>query len=208
MFTNPDKVILLDIGNVIVNVDFGAFCSAVAAVSGDEQAVFEKFCAGNFKDEFDRGAISIVGFLEQMACDPLVRNISFRELKDAWQNIFSLKPGAAEGIARLKECHRVWIMSDTDPLHFTALLNRFPVLRTMEQFYLSYEHGFLKNSPEAFIHVMQTSGNKPDELLLIDDKPENCLACRKAGIESILFTDWSDIQARPDICWTEEKPEQ
>lgn len=91
-------------------------------------------------------------------------------------------------IARLKEFHRVRSMSDADPSMVTVLLNGFPVLRAMVRFYRPYEHGFLKNSPEAFFHVMRTSGLRPDQLLLIDDKPDNCNACCRAGIDSILFT--------------------
>lgn len=203
MLTKPDKVILLDIGNVVVNVDFAAFCSTVAEKPGDEQAIFDKFCSSSFKDDFDKGFVSVAVFLETVAADPLVQNIPVLELKKAWQNIFSLKPGATEGITWLKKFYRVWSMSDTDPLHFTALLNGFPALKTMERFYLSYEHGFLKNSPEAFFHVMQTSGIKPDELLLIDDKPENCKACLEAGVDSILFTGWNDLQNSVGTCLRE-----
>ena len=200
MLSRSATTILLDIGNVIVDVDFTTFCTKVAAETRNVDAIFRKYCAGNLKERFDKGMIAPAAFLEQMVADPLLRKESVHEIKDAWQSVFSLKENALKGIELLQHGNHVWIMSDTDPLHFAALLNGFPVLRTMEQFYLSFEHGFLKNSPEAFMHVMQTSGSKPDELLLIDDKPENCLACRKAGIESVLFTDWNDMQARPDIC--------
>ena len=196
MFVSPNKVILLDIGNVIVDVDFGAFCTTVAAKSGDEKAVFEKFCVGDFKGRFDSGDVSITTFLQNIAHDPLVRTISIQEVKDAWQNIFSLKEGAREGIARLKRNHRVWVMSDTDPLHFAALLNRFPVLRAMDRFYLSFEHGFLKSSPEAFVHVMESSGIEPDDFLLIDDKPDNCFSCKSVGVDSILFTSWNNLPGK------------
>ena len=195
----PGKIILLDIGNVIVDVNFATFCSTVAERPEDERKIFEKYCVGKFKDNVDRGRVSVTDFLGTVAADPIVRKIAIRELKDAWQNVFSLKEGCVEGVQRLKKRHRVWIMSDTDPLHFTYLLNAFPVLRTMERYYLSYEHGFLKNSTEAFLHVMQSSGSEVDQLLLIDDKPDNCFSCGEAGIDSILFTSWNDLQEKPGI---------
>jgi FMN phosphatase YigB (HAD superfamily) len=196
MFTSQNKIILLDIGNVIVDVDFGAFCTTVAAKPDDEQAVFEKFCVGDFKGRFDRGDVSITSFFQSVADDSLVRTISTQDVKEAWQNIFTLKEGAREGIARLKRDHRVWVMSDTDPLHFTVLLNRFPVLRAMDRFYLSFEHGFLKSSPEAFVHVIESSGIEPGDFLLIDDKPDNCFSCKSVGVDSILFTSWSDLPGK------------
>lgn len=186
------KIILLDIGNVLVNVNFAVFCSAVSRHPESEPMIFKKFCASRFKDDFDRGLVSIAGFLETVAADPIVRSMAMQELKKAWQSIFSLREGCVEGVRRLKERHRIWIMSDTDPLHFAALLNEFPILHNMERYYLSYEHGFLKSSPEAFLHVMRSSSSEAGELLLVDDKPDNCLACKGLGIESIRFTGWDD----------------
>ena len=187
---------MLDIGNVIVDVNFSVFCDQVAERSGDEADIYDKFCIGSFKEDFDSGRVSISGFLKTLRGDPLVRNISVKEIRNAWQDIFSLTPGCSEGINLLKKRYRVWIMSDTDPLHFTFLLNTFPVLHAMERYYVSYEHGFLKNSPEAFRHVLQTSAIGAAELLLIDDKAENCEACRSEGIGSIRFTGWNDIIER------------
>ena len=117
------------------------------------------------------------------------------ELKHRWQNIFALQEGAHESVSQLKEKHSVWIMSDTDPLHFTFLLNNFPLLRGADRYYLSFEHGKMKNSAEAFAHVLESSGRGADEFILIDDKAENCASASRAGIESILFQNWEDTLA-------------
>ena len=198
MLSRSATIILLDIGNVIVDVDFTTFCANVAAETGNVDAIFRKYCAGALKEKLDKGMIAPKTFLEQMAADPLLRKKSVHELKDAWQSVFSLKESVTEGIARLQRGNHLWIMSDTDPLHFTALLNRFPILRTMDRFFLSFEHGFLKHSSLAFLHVLQSTGVSPDDLILIDDKAENCRAAESAGIGSIHFTDWHDLQKKAD----------
>ncbi len=192
MSSAATKVILLDIGNVIINVNFGAFCSAVAISPEAEKTVHQKFCTGSLLEDFNKGAVAVVDFLETVLADPVVRTMTAHELKSAWQRIFSLKEGALEGIGRLKERFTVWIMSDTDPLHFTFILNTFPVMRTLDRYFLSYEHGSLKNSPDAFRHILDTTDSEACELLLIDDKPENCSTSKNAGIESIQFTSWND----------------
>jgi len=190
------SIILLDIGNVVVSVDFLAFCNDVALdpVSG-AQEIYRKYCIGEFKDKLETGFVASFEYLDAIARDPHSRTMPLHELKHRWQNIFALQEGAHESVSQLKEKHSVLIMSDTDPLHFTFLLNNFPLLRGADRYYLSFEHGKMKNSAEAFAHVLESSGRGADEFILIDDKAENCASPSRAGIESILFQNWEDTLA-------------
>ena len=112
-------------------------------------------------------------------------------IKQYWQDIFEPLEGAVEAVRFLREMHSLWIMSDTDPLHFTFLLNNYPLLRSAERYYLSFEHGRMKSSVEAFSHVLG-SGRSADEFILIDDKAVNGASASTAGIRTILFQSWSD----------------
>jgi glucose-1-phosphatase len=189
----PMSIILLDIGNVVVSVDFLSFCNAVALDPvSDAQEIYRKYCIGDMKDKLETGLISPFEYLDVIARDPYSRTMSLYELKHRWQDIFELQQGAVEAVKQLKENHSVWIMSDTDPLHFTFLLNNFPLLRGADRYYLSFEHGNMKNSAEAFEHVLESSGRGADEFILIDDKPENCASALTVGIESIQFQNWED----------------
>jgi FMN phosphatase YigB (HAD superfamily) len=191
-------IILLDIGNVVVSVDFGPFCTAVSRY-GQESAgtILGRYCEGELKDRLDTGMIAPGEFLRQLAGDPLVTDMALPELRAAWQNIFSLQPGCIQGVKSLQERHSVWIMSDTDPLHFAFLINFFPVLRSADRYFLSYEHGFLKRSVSAFDHVLGSTGVEPGEFILIDDRAVNCAACEAAGIKSILFSSWEETLVSP-----------
>jgi len=190
------SIILLDIGNVVVSVDFLPFCRAVARdpVAG-AQEIFRKYCAGELKEKLETGVISPFEYLEIISRDPHSREIPQRELRVFWQDIFCLQQGALEAVKQLKERHSVWVMSDTDPLHFTFLLNNYPLLRSMDRYYLSFEHGKMKSSADAFEHVLESSGCEAGEFILIDDKPENCESALKVGIRSLLFDNWKDILA-------------
>jgi len=190
------SIILLDIGNVIVSVDFLSFCRGFSSCgSGDEESLFQKYCLGDLKSRFERGMISPYDYLAMIGSDSMTAGTDLREIRVKWQNIFAAMDGADQGVELLGKKHRIWIMSDTDPLHFAFLLNNFPLLRGRERYYLSYEHGFLKQSPEAFRHVLSDSGLPAEEFLLIDDRPENCKAASEAGIRSIRFTSWPEILA-------------
>ncbi len=187
------SIILLDIGNVIASVDFLRFCRGVVLdASSDLQAVSRKYCEGDLKLKFDQGIIAPLDYLCMIGRDSLTASMSHGEIRELWQNVFSLLEGAEEGVETLSREHQLWIMSDTDPLHFAFLLSHYSFLRERERYYLSYEHGFLKSSPEAFEHVLNDSGLPAHEFVLIDDKPENCSSAAAVGIKSIRFETWPE----------------
>lgn len=189
-------IILLDIGNVLVTVDFMSFCHGVAVTGPTVPAeIFRKFCSGPIKNRYDKGLIGSGAFLAELAADPLVRPMPEAELIERWQGIFSPFPGADDGVAALETQGRIWIMSDTDPLHFASLHHAFPLLHGRERYYLSFRHGFLKSSPSAFIHVLGDSGVDAGRCILIDDREDNCRAAGEAGIRSVLFTSWPQALA-------------
>jgi glucose-1-phosphatase len=190
------SIILLDIGNVLVTVDFMRFCRAVAIdMNAGPEEIFRKYCAGELKEKLETGWIGPLEYLAMIARDPQAKSMSLNVLKQHWQDIFEPLEGAVEAVRYLKEKHSLWIMSDTDPLHFTFLLNNYPLLRSADRYYLSFEHGKMKSSVEAFTHVLDSSGCGADELILIDDKEENGVSAAKAGIRSILFQSWQDTLA-------------
>ncbi|MEI8187249.1 MAG: HAD family hydrolase [Chlorobiaceae bacterium] len=185
------SIILLDIGNVIVSVDFLRFCrSVIPDGTSDPHAVSRKYCEGDLKIKFDQGIIAPLDYLSMIGRDSLTGNMSHGEIRELWQDIFSPLEGAEEGVEILCSEHKLWIISDTDPLHFAFLLKNYPLLRERERYYLSYEHGFLKSSPEAFEHILNDSGLAAHEFVLIDDKLENCSAAAAVGIKSIRFESW------------------
>jgi FMN phosphatase YigB (HAD superfamily) len=193
------SIILLDIGNVMVSVDFLPFCRAVALDrDSDCGKIYEAYCAGELKDGLDRGSIAPFEYLAMIASDPHARALPLDELRERWQNIFEPLAGCREAVGLLKERHSIWTMSDTDPLHFAFLLNTVPELRTMDRYYLSYEHGRLKSTVDAFNHVLESSAREAGELILIDDKAENCACAEAVGIRTILFRNWPDTLAGLD----------
>lgn len=187
------SIILLDIGNVIASVDFLRFCRGVVPDGvSDLQAVSRKYCEGELKTKFDQGIIAPLDFLCMIDRDSLTGNMSHGKIRELWQDVFSPLEGAEEAVETLSREYRIWIMSDTDPLHFAFLLNHYSFLRERERYYLSYQHGFLKSSPEAFEYLLHDSGLPAHEFVLIDDLPENCNSAAAVGIKSIRFETWPE----------------
>jgi len=188
------SIILLDIGNVLFSVDFLRFCRGVVSdEASDLKKVYRKYCEGDLKTKLDQGIIAPLDYLCMIGRDSLTGKMSHGEIREHWQSVFVPLKGAEESVEALSKEHQIWIMSDTDPIHFDFLLSRYNVLKNRDRYYLSYEHGYLKNMPEAFEHVIQDSGLAASEFVLIDDNPDNCRSASEAGIKSIRFETWPEI---------------
>lgn len=191
------SIILLDIGNVIVDVDFQRFCRSVARDRASGAArIFERYCTSELKNRFDRGLVAPFDYLGLIAGDADTRSMSPGELKTAWQDIFIPKPEAGDAVRRLRENHTLWIMSDTDPLHVTFLFNRCQELKLAERYWFSFEHGHLKREKEAFQQVLAAAGRPAGEFILIDDRQDNCRCAETCGIRTILFRNWPEALER------------
>jgi FMN phosphatase YigB (HAD superfamily) len=194
------SIILLDIGNVIVSVDFEPFCRAASrdGTTGPGR-IRNRYCDSALKDRLDRGMVAPGEFLGMLAEDPETVDMPLPFFRNAWQRIFTPVPGSEEGIASLREHHEIWIMSDTDPLHFAYLIDAYPVMRGHDRYFLSYEHGLLKRDAEAFLHVLGNSVHDPGQFILVDDRSVNIESCRRVGMEGILFSNWSEVLDSPGL---------
>lgn len=190
-------IILLDIGNVIVDVDFLRFCRSVARDRDSGPAlIFDRYCASELKNRFDRGLVAPFDYLGMIAGDSDTLDMPLGDLKTAWQDIFSPKPEAGEAVRQLGRRHTLWIMSDTDPLHVTFLFNRCPELKLAARYWLSFEHGRLKRERESFLELLAASGRPAGEFILIDDREDNCICAESCGIRTLLFRNWPETLDR------------
>lgn len=189
----PLDVVVLDLGNVLVDVDFERFAHRIAGASG---ATVEEILAatlrGPLKSELDRGKLSPQAFAETIA-NELSLSLSPDELLRAWQDIFDWRPDADLFVRACADGPALWLFSDTDPSHFDWCMSRFPGMRTLERFFLSFERGMLKRDPGAFEELAALREEAGLRLAFVDDMPANVEAARAVGIEAHLFRGWESL---------------
>ena len=104
-------------------------------------------------------------------------------------------------LRRLKEKYRVVMLSNTNKVMFESKipeLFKIDGLRMedyFDKFFLSYEMGMSKPSPEIFIRVAKELGIEPQEALFVDDSLANIEAASKLGFQTMHvepYTDFSD----------------
>jgi HAD superfamily hydrolase (TIGR01509 family) len=191
----PIEAVIFDLGRVLVDIDFTRGLLRLLAASGAESAeeyvarlsrdrLFTDYCAGKLTpEEFHREFCRKTGL-----------SLSFDEFARRWCDIFAPMPGMEELLAEVARSYRVGILSDTDPLHWEFLRREYPFLQQVEKPTLSFETGFVKPAPEAFLLATERVGAKPEECFFTDDKSENVQAAQAVGMTARTFTSAADLR--------------
>ena len=120
-------------------------------------------------------------------CEKLVASLSYEDFVEIWNSLLSANEAIVPLVERLKSDHRIVLGSNTDPIHFSHSVNRFPVLENFERHFLSYEMGLLKPDPAYFHHVLYGLWTSPGDCIFIDDRVENVRSAQNIGIKSLVF---------------------
>ncbi len=92
-------------------------------------------------------------------------------------------------LKKLKEenKYRLFLLSNTSPLHFEYIKQKYDYVNLLEKFALSYELKSLKPDDIIYKKTIVHLGIDPAESVFIDDLKENCEAAEKHGIRTICY---------------------
>ena len=86
----------------------------------------------------------------------------------------------------------VGILSNTEPASYSAI-EKLTSLDHFEYKFLSYNIGYLKPNQEIYRHVIDNVPFLKEELFFIDDLKTNVESARVEGIDSVQYTDHSEL---------------
>ena len=189
------KAILFDLGNVIVPFDFkrayaklGPLCSCPVA------EISPRLRSTDLIWRFETGRIAAEPFVSELST-LLGLETNYTDFCDLWTSVFledTLVPESL--VARLADRHRLLVLSNTNPIHFSMLKARYPLLAHFHDFVLSYEVGALKPDAEIYREAVQRAGCRPEECFFTDDIEINVDAARNSGIDSVLFLSATQLE--------------
>jgi glucose-1-phosphatase len=184
--------ILLDLGGVLIDVDYHAATRAFHALGFEDfAALYSKAQQDHLFDGFETGSLSPADFRDRIRT--LFRpDITDREIDTCWNAMLGTIP--AERISlihRLKERYRVLLLSNTNAIHvpaFEAIVQRENGIKDFKGLfhgaYYSCELGLRKPHAEAFHHVLRTHGADAARTLFIDDSIQHVVGARQAGLHA------------------------
>ncbi|MGD0810465.1 MAG: HAD family phosphatase [Acidimicrobiales bacterium] len=184
------SAVLLDLGGVFLDWDPRYL---YRKLFGDDVAGMEDFlaniCTPVWHSEQDRGQSIAEACAERRAKVP-----GHAELIDAWgeraeEMVRGVIQGSVDLFAELKATGvPCYALSNMERENWERRTEIYDFLGWFDGYFISGLEGVIKPDPEYFRRALERLDLQPDEVLFIDDRPENTAAAGALGIPAVVFT--------------------
>lgn len=185
--TKDVKVILFDLGRVLMHIDFDAFPNKLGLMTTEQRAPFELPVKKNVY-LYECGKITTEEFLD--ALYPIFDNHFSREqILDAYDSIIiEDNREIISFVQNVQKKFRIAILSNTSPSHWEKIHRVSTVVKLFPDSFTSFQLGAMKPSSIVYEKVCDTMNVKPHEVIFIDDLKENIDGAITVGMKGIVFT--------------------
>ena len=181
------KAVVFDLGNVLVNYNVKKAARRFSEAGGISQIrIWAHFFLSGFEKAYTRGEISTREFY-QAATRVFKKPIPYKTFKQYWNDIFWQNPGMEQLLTRIKKHYPLFLISNTNALHFSHIKKEFKVLRHFTKTFPSHEVGARKPELRIYRRVLKKIGLKPQETIFIDDMKSFIDGAKKVGMRTIHF---------------------
>ena len=189
------KAILFDLGNVIVPFDFKrAYTKLEPLCSCPVTEISPRLRSTDLVRRFETGQIGAEPFVAELST-LIGLKTTYREFCELWTSIFLEETLVPESlIAGLRGRHRLLILSNTNPIHFSMLKASYEIFRHFDDFVLSYEVGALKPDTEIYRDAIRRAECRPEECFFTDDIAINVDAARNNGMDDVQFLSATQLE--------------
>ncbi|MGN6645104.1 MAG: HAD family hydrolase [Cytophaga sp.] len=197
------KNIILDLGAVIIPIDFSLTFQAFASLSGlSIQEIEQRYKSSNLFIDFEKGIIGNYQFLCGVrVLLNLPSSISDQQITDAWNAL--LLPIPMDHIKRIQELastYRLFLLSNTNPIHIAevqAILYKYTQVSRLEKLFekvwYSYDLGLIKPGVDIYKTVLMQKQLTEQETVFLDDNADNVAGAKQAGIHALLVDEQSTL---------------
>ena len=187
--------ITFDLGNVLVRVDHQRFCRRLAVLAAlSPQEVYAQVFESGLEPGYDTGRLTSREFYQRVTAHFGVA-LPYSRFRDLWCDLFDPMEGMAELVQHLASSFPLFLLSNTNALHFDYLKARFgALLQPFRAFILSYEVGSRKPEPAIYQSLIRQAGRPPEEILFLDDKVSFVEAARGQGLKAWQFRSPQELQ--------------
>lgn len=188
MKKNPEiKAVIFDLGNVLVNYDVKRAARRFSEAGGISQIrIWAHFFLSRFEQAYTRGELSTLEFY-RAASRVFKKPIPYETFKHYWNDIFWENPGMDRLLRRLKKQYPLYLISNTNDLHFSYIKKHFRILRHFKKRFPSHEVGARKPDLKIYRRVLRKIGLRPEKTVFIDDMKKFIVGARKVGMHAIHF---------------------
>ena len=192
------KNIVFDFGGVLVDLDFKrSFNAFRAAGFFDIEERMSAVKRDQVFDLYETGEISTVRFRNEIR-KHLSYSLFDKDVDYMWNEMLVGIPSyKLDLILHLKKKYNVFLLSNTNEIHWEYARRWWQPEDYFEKIFLSYEMHQVKPDKDIFLQMLQEGGMKAEETLFIDDSERNCDAAAALGIQTIHAKSLDDVDNLP-----------
>ena len=191
----PIKAVFFDIGNVLLTFDPKAVAAKIAwQLRHNPLKVVRYMLKTRAVDAIERGTMSSQQ-LYVLFQNELGFSGSFSQFRELWCDHFTLNRTNFSILQKLREDYKVYLLSNTNALHYEYIQRRYAFPHHVHGAILSYEIGARKPEPAIYEAAVKMAGIPAKNCLFIDDIEENVKAARKYGFDAIHHPKGHDLRA-------------
>jgi putative hydrolase of the HAD superfamily len=181
------RLIICDFGGVICTFDYQIFCERFARRT---HRTPERVCAAAFGDhlqaDFETGKLSGREY-HQTLMARLDVEVPYEEFSPLFGDIFTEIPATCDLLRRLRTRYPLYLLSDTNEIHFGHVRETVAALSVFEEFIVSYQVGVLKPDPRIYQEALRRSGLPAGACVFVDDRPANVEGAARLGLHAVRF---------------------
>jgi HAD superfamily hydrolase (TIGR01509 family) len=184
---NPPKVVVFDLGKVLVDFDYSIAVRRIAASTKIPMDQVRPFLEHSpLQRGYELGTTTSQQFFEAIR-DITGFSGTLEEFGEFFADIFTEMPAMTELHAQLRQQGlRTYIFSNTNPLAVEHIRKRFPFFSHFDGYIYSYEQGSMKPDAPLYEVVERETGCRGGQIVYIDDRPENVAAGAARGWHAVL----------------------
>lgn len=192
----PIKVILFDLGRVLVDFDHKRAAERIASFCPKTPAeIYNLFFESPATIDFEAGKITPENFYLQVK-EMLGLKLSYQSFVPIWNDIFSLSPknrSIFKLANTLRARYKTALLSNINILHYEYVKKNFPVFGVFDRVFLSFELGMIKPDKEIYNKVIQELEVSPQEVFYTDDRVDLVESAKALGIRGCVFENFEQL---------------
>jgi len=183
---NNTKVVLFDLGRVLMHIDFDAFPNTLGLITKEQRAPYEMEVQ-KINCLYECGKITTEEFLD--ALYPIFDcQFSREQILHAYDAIIvEDHHEIIPFVQQAQKKYKIAILSNTSPSHWEKVLRISSLVKLFPQTFTSFQLGAMKPSPIVYKKICEIMNVEPSEVIFIDDLQENVAGAIAIEMKGIVF---------------------
>jgi len=178
MMNNPPKVLLFDLGGVVLPWVGPEALAASHCLTRAE--VIARFEASDIFNAYERGEVGDAVFTAELARLFDLGDVDIAALWNSW--VHPPFPDVIEALAELKSKYTLACLSNTNALHWAHVNTLIDTAQMFHHAYASHEINLAKPDPEAYRFVLQKMVVAAEDVWFFEDTTVNIESAREIGL--------------------------